>query len=151
MKQQIKEYLYIDWVRELDGLTVPEAITWLLENTPVGCTLDSDYCDNSYLITTRCETDEEEAARIAEEEQFQKDRDIKAKLKAQSDAERMERLRVEDVVLHSYLVKHKGNPHIGDMENLFRAMIMLEREGQQGEAMAGLKECLKRLENNSQL
>lgn len=140
MKLQIKEILELNWTEALEDKVKLEAIEWLQENIPDGAILDLEYCgDNrgtygiAYIM--REETDAEEYKRTTRE-----------LLWRESNIERMERIQGEELVLQTYLTEHKDNPNIGDLENLFRATMNLERTGETGAASKALRECVARLE-----
>jgi len=150
MKLQIRETLDINWTDALDGSTKAAAIAWLQSNVPDGATLDLEYDYESiygcaYYI--RDETDAEEEARLAKERAEVNERLARERLLLESNIERMERIKGEDLALYIYLTKHKGNPNIGDLENLFKTAMVLERDGKVGTASNLLWECMARLEN----
>jgi hypothetical protein len=149
-KQTVETLMdFVDWTDQFDGRTVGQAIEWL-SKIPKDFVMkvDSDYGGSEYgeIYEVREETDEEYSARVAKECQDEEDR-WAAKRKAEEQlAERMMLIAAKDVAFKAYMEKHKDNPNIGDLSNLFMAAMSLTKAGVQGSALAPLLACMERLE-----
>lgn len=153
-KQQVRVQLDVDWIMSLEDKNAKEAVQWLEDYVPDGYILESSY--NGYddacrgvLASTREETDEEYEARIAKERALEAEKQYRKRLLEENQAEKMERYKIEDMALHNYLSKFPGNPHLNDLENLFRTTAQLEAQGKSGVILDNLKECIARLERGT--
>ena len=151
-KKQITEVIEADWIVDMEGLSKEEACRYV-ESLPSGVFLDivHDY-DLTYgqLYTLREETDEEETAREAEEKRVEQAKRARDELRLQTEEERVSKLLLlralssaGDKVMAEYNEKHKGNPRVGDMCNLYKMILNLEIEGK---SVTVLRECLDALE-----
>lgn len=143
------------WVHSLDGSTVEEAIIFLQRLDPdLEMELDYGYegIDRGDLYDVREETDEEHVKRLEREAYEAAEEVRKAEVRERQRQEDFEKkqaqLKLQNLALHAYLEKHKGNPAIGDLENLFLAMMNLERAGHGEKSTQALREMMERLENN---
>ena len=151
-KKKIRTNLDIDWMEALDGLTAEKAIEYLAKLP--GCVeldSDGDY-DRTYgvVFDVRYETDHEEAVRMAEESvERARLRKLAAERKKRNDERfdaKLERLKGGSDGLYRYLSKHKGNPQIGDLENLWLSLKSLQESPGSLTAQSNLTECLIELE-----
>lgn len=149
-KQTIRTQLNVeDWIQGLDGKTIREAIGYLSQyDYDVVLNEEHDYDGGSYgyLYTVREETEEEYSARLAQEDEEQRQRE-EAERKAQEQlTERMMLIAAKDVAFKAYMEKHKDNPNIGDLGNLFMSVMSLTKAGARANAMGPVLECMERLE-----
>ena len=144
-KKQITEVIEKDWIADMEDLS-KEAACRYIESLPSGVFLDivHDY-DLTYgqLYTLREETDEEEAAREAEEKARQDARERYLQEEKNREAARRTLSYSSDKVMAEYNEKHKDNPRVGDMCNLYKMILNLEIEGKSVDV---LRECLDALE-----
>lgn len=144
-KKQIRTDIEKDWISEMDGLTKREAVEYL-ECLPEGVVLDVVH-DYGYkygqLYTLREETDEEEAAREDSDRITQENYNRLAQEQRDREAARRAFSYAGDKVLSEYNEKHKDNPKVGDMCNLYKMILNLEIEGK---SVTVLRECLDVLE-----
>ncbi len=151
-KQQITETKEVDWIEALTGVSPTEASRWLYENIPTDYVLSVDYDYESMHGTvelTREETDEEEAARGLAEAEKVRAWEIREHNRLQTLDNKIIYTRATDIVLSEYLEKHRDNPRIGDLENLFRAMMNLSHLGVEQTQIDLLKDCMRGIENES--
>lgn len=138
------------WVHALDGSTIGEAIIFLQTLDPsLEMELDYGYegIDRGDLYAKREETDEEYSERLeAEEEAERKCEEYKQLVQERLD-ERLIMLKSKDAALAGYLEKHRDNPAIGDLENLFTAVVNLARSGASATVTGPLLECMANLES----
>lgn len=152
-KKTLEINLNIDWVQEMEGLTVEDAIKYMEQAYPKGATLDIEYdYDSKYgkVIVIREETEEEHAKRIQDE--------INEALKKEQKA--LERLHREDAMRakdearklvqatngklqNAYRELHKHNRHLEDLCNLYLCMLDVQSCG--GDVRA-VKVCMEQLE-----
>lgn len=152
-KKQIEECIDEDWVEAFDGLSPDEVAMWIEKNVPEGYYLDLYYgyeYQHGQLKRTREETDEEYAERLALEKKAQEDREAERVRQAYLLQNKIAVLKGMDTALASYLEKHKNNPHIGDMENLFTAIARSTVLGEnKGPVVQEMEDILKELEKHS--
>lgn len=149
-KHIVKTRLDINWVSGIEDKTKEEALSWIEEWIPTGAILEVDHgYDYSYGETYihREETDAEYAKRLVEEAEAiskQELREIQAALTLQN---KIAILRAQDLSLANYLEKHKDNPNIGDLENLYITLHQVMVQGSDNAVIQSLKECMEHLEN----
>lgn len=146
-----------DWIEALEDCTVQEAIWWLQEQHTKAI-LSVEYYGydggkSGVLTFQRPETDEEEATRenaaaIAEAKKLA-DKAAQQKAREAYEESLLQSKVAMDVAVWAYLEKHKDNPNKGDLSNLYRALINLEKAGHGPNSLAakGICECMERLEN----
>lgn len=137
------------WIEGFDGRTVGEAITALQELDP-SYVMEVDYgydsSDTGNFFEVHEESDEEYFARLAQEAEEERQR-AEAERKAQEQlTERMMLIAAKDVAFAAYLEKHKDNPNIGDLSNLFMSVMQFMNRGIAGAAAQPLLEVMERLE-----
>lgn len=149
-KHIVKTRLDINWVSGIEDKTKEEALSWIEEWLPVGAILEVcngyDYPYGETYIH-REETDAEYAKRLVEEAEAirkQELREIQAALTLQN---KIAILRAQDLSLANYLEKHKDNPNIGDLENLYITLHQVMVQGSDNAVIQSLKECMEHLEN----
>ena len=144
-KKQIRTDIEKDWIEDMEGLTKGEAIEYL-ECLPEGVVLDVDYRYNEkcgVLFILREETDEEETAREADEKERQENYERALQIKRDREATQRALTYASCKVLSEYNEKHKDNPKVGDMCNLYKMILDLEIKGK---SVTILRECLDALE-----
>lgn len=151
-KKNIEEFIYKDWIEDFDGQDFHYVQMWLNENLPDGYFLDVHH-DYDYtvgrLMRVREENDEEYAERLFKEQVAENEREQFKLLEALYLKHKIVLLKAKDIVLSDYLQKHKDNPNIGDMENLFTALAQTQLSGKSdSQVVRQLEECLERLENS---
>lgn len=157
MKQTIKEEVKdSNWIDRLEDCTVAQAIE-ILKEFDDDQILEADYYGYDggkfgVIYTERLETDAEEKARLdkAAKEQAERDYQLEwTRLRREREAQDLlSSQKIEDLALAEYLKRHKDNPNIDDMNNLFRVLIRAERDGhpKNGAAQSELRAVLERLE-----
>lgn len=137
------------WIEGFDGRTVGEAITALQELDPsyiMKVDYGYDSTDTGNFFEVREETDTEYTARrLAEEVASERQREAERKAQEQL-TERMMLIAAKDVAFKAYMEKHKDNPNIGDLSNLFMAAVALGKAGHDSRVVGPLLECMERLE-----
>lgn len=149
-KKNVVDTIKWNWVSELNGLSAEDASTKLKAHVPsdFSLKLENDY-DYSYgvLVRVREETDAEYSARVQLEKVTEDEREQERIREALYLQNKIALLKSQDIALSAYLEKHKDNPKIGDMENLFTALAQVQMSGKaDGQVVEQLKECLAKLE-----
>lgn len=144
-KKQIREEIETNWIYDMEDMS-KEAACEYIKSLPEGVFLEirQDY-ESTYgrLYTLREETDEEETAREAEEKARQDARGRWLQEEKNREATRRALSYSGDKVMAEYNEKHKDNPRVGDMCNLYKMILNLEIEGKSVDV---LRECLNALE-----
>ncbi len=153
IKKIIEEIVAINWQEELEDKSVEDAIQWLSVYTGKGYLMGRDYYGydgGSYgnFITQREETDEEYSARLVEEQAKADAKEAEQVRQAYLLQNKINILKGQDLALSTYLEKHKDNPRIGDLENLFMALAQANMSGATGAFVQQLQDCMTALENN---
>lgn len=149
-KKLIHEYLEVDWIGALEGKSAEDVVKWLGTCVPEGYNLCIDYSrydgDYAVLETHREETDEEYSTRIYEEQEATRKHELREVQAALSLQNKIAILRGQDLSLANYLEKHKDNPRIGDLENLYITLHQALTHGSNNQVINSLKECMEMLE-----
>ena len=147
-KQTIRQDLHINWIAAISDKSCEEAVQWLAQNVPANAVLEV-MCEYEYVYgvayIAREETSEEYDERISDEEAREAKREEARVNAAMLLQNKIAILKSQDIALSSYLEKHKNNPGIGDLENLYIALTQAPFHG--NIAVQELKDCMKRLEN----
>lgn len=152
-KQTIGTRLDVDWIDALAGKTIREAVGYLSQydyDAGLGYSTDFDDQPYGYLYTEREETDEEYAARLAQEAEEERQREEDERKAQEQLTERMMLIADKDVAFAAYMEKHKDNPNIGDLSNLFMAAMSLGKERHGASVVGPMLECMERLEKEGE-
>lgn len=137
------------WVHSFDGKTVEEAIAFLQCLDPaLEMELDYGYegIDRGDLYSVREETDEEYAERLAKEAEEIRKQEEADKLAEQQLLQRLMLEASKDLAFKTYMEKHNGNHHIGDLSNLFIAVMQCLKSGADKRAVQPMLDVMERLE-----